>query len=83
MRIVGIDKDPWSKEHVHTVDFWYSSRRRCWVVERLDADGHLIGAAHCCADVHEAEACLADWLRTHDEAHLTSPRPDSTDGAGL
>ncbi len=75
MRIVGRDREPWSREHVHTIDIWYSRRRRRWIVERLDLEGHLLGASHSCADVGEAEACLADWLRTHDEAHLATSRP--------
>ena len=74
MDIVGIDRGEWADSHVHTIDMWFSDRRRCWVVERLNEVGDLIGATHCCATLQDAEDCLADWLRGHDEAHLTAAR---------
>ena len=74
MDIVGSEKERWEDDHVHTIDIWYSRRRGCWVVERLNLAGDLVGTAHCCASQHDAEACLADWLRAHDEAHLTAAR---------
>ena len=74
MQIVGIDRADWEETHVHTVDLWYSKRRNVWVVERLSAAGHIIGSTHYCPTADDAAACLADWLRVHDETHLVSPR---------
>ena len=74
MDIVGIDQADWEANHVHTIDIWYSERRRCWVVERLNVHGDLVGAAHCCTSLQDAEACLTDWLRLHSETHLAAVR---------
>lgn len=73
MDVVGHDQDAWGDDHVHTIDIWFSRRRNCWVVERLNAEGHLVGAAHRCATREDAEHCLAEWLRAHGETHLTTP----------
>ena len=71
MRIVGTDHtDP---GHVHTIDMWFSKRRGGWLVERLDADGHHIGAAYFCADEQDAATCVEHWLRDHSETHLVAP----------
>ena len=72
MDVVGIDRSDWQDGHVHTLDVWYSKRRRCWIVERLNHEGRLVGTAHCCATLHDAEACVTHWLRAHDEAHLVA-----------
>ena len=66
VEIVGIE----GEEGVHTIDLWFSSRRQCWIVERRDPDGSVIGQSFCTADEHDAAACLLEWLRTHDETHL-------------
>lgn len=76
MRIVGIENEP-ETGAIHTIDVWFSERRSKWIVERLDADGNHLGAAHVCADRDEAEDCLADWMRTHGETHLVSPFDDA------
>ena len=66
MEIVGIE----GAEGVHTIDVWFSSRRQCWVVERRGPDGGMIGQSYGAADEQDAIACLAEWLRSHDETHL-------------
>ena len=66
MQVVGVE----GEIGVHTIDMWFSSRRRCWIVERRDPDGAVIGHAFCTSDEHDAAACLVEWLRTHDETHL-------------
>lgn len=68
MRIVGRDDGPFETNHVHTIDVWYSTRRRMWTVERLSADGHHIGHAAHFPTEPEARACLEAWLRDHSEA---------------
>lgn len=73
MRIVGIEASEPEAGAIHTIDVWYSQRRDKWIVERLDADGHRRGAAHVCVSREEAEDCLTDWLRAHDETHLVAP----------
>ncbi len=72
MYVVGVEQAEWQDDHVHTIDIWYSQRRRCWIVERLNVDGHLVGAAHQCTTLEDAEDCLWEWLRSHSEAHVTS-----------
>ena len=74
MNVVGIEQADWHDDHVHTVDLWYSKRRRCWIVERLNVHGSLVGTAHCSQTLDDAEHCLTEWLRSHDEAHVTSAR---------
>ena len=66
MQIVGTE----GAEGVHTIDMWFSARRRCWIVERRDPDGSVVGHSFCTSDEHDAAACLVEWLRTHDETHL-------------
>ena len=66
MDIVGIE----GTEGVHTIDMWFSSRRRCWIVERRGPDGSVIGLSFAAQDEDDAVACLLEWLRTHDETHL-------------
>lgn len=66
MEIVGIE----SPEGVHTIDLWFSARRGCWVLERHDVHGDVVGISYCTPDEPDASACLAEWLRSHDEAHL-------------
>ena len=66
MQIVGIE----GEDGVHTIDMWFSPRRQCWVVERRDGDGAVIGLSFCALEEHDAAACLAEWLRTHEETHL-------------
>lgn len=66
MDIVGIE----GAEGVHTIDLWFSLRRQCWVVERRDADGVVLGLSFCAHEKYDASACLVEWLRTHDETHL-------------
>jgi hypothetical protein len=73
VQIVGIDHSGNGQLAVHTIDIWYSARSRAWLVERLDEDGHLIGAPHRCESEDEARACLEEWMRTHGETHLVSP----------
>jgi hypothetical protein len=73
VQIVGIDHSGNGQFAVHTIDIWYSSRRRTWLVERLDEEGHLIGPPHRCESEDEARLCLEEWLRTHSETHLVSP----------
>lgn len=84
--IVGIEQARSDDDDVHTIDVWFSQRRGCWVVERLNAAGHLVGTAHCCASEHDAEACLTEWLRAHGETHLAAARgrtrPGERDDAG-
>ena len=72
MRIVGAENN--EPDAVHTIDLWFSERRGGWVVERLDAEGHMIGTSHFCTNEHDATACLDHWLRAHAETHLVSPR---------
>ena len=74
MHIVGIEQTDGDEPRVHTIDIWFSRRRQLWFVERLDSQGHQVGLAHFCADEQEAAACLAEWLRTHDETHLVAPQ---------
>lgn len=74
MQIVGIEHMGREASHVHTIDVWYSQKRRMWIVERLDAEGHQIGMTHRCASEHEAAACLEEWLRAHSETHLVAPK---------
>lgn len=74
MNIVGIDIPDREEAQVHTIDIWFSQKRGAWAVERLNADGHLIGAAFHCEHEDDAVACLAEWLRAHGETHLASPR---------
>lgn len=66
MQIVGLE----GVEGVHTIDIWFSSRRKCWVVERRDPHGSAVGSSFCTFDEQDAAACLIEWLRTHDEAYL-------------
>ena len=66
MQIVGIE----GEEGVHTIDMWFSSRRQCWVVERRDGDGAVIGLSFCAAEEPDAVTCLVEWLRTHEGTHL-------------
>jgi hypothetical protein len=73
VKIVGHDRDEWSEDEVHTIDLWFSARRGVWIVERLNSSGHLVGTAHSCSSLEDAQACLEEWLRSHDEAHMTSP----------
>lgn len=73
MRIVGIETSEPETGAIHTIDVWFSARRGKWIIERLDADGHRMGAAHVCESRDEAEDCLADWLRAHGETHLVAP----------
>ncbi len=73
MRIVGIEANEPDAGAIHTIDVWFSQRRGKWIIERLNADGHRMGAAHVCESREEAEDCLADWLRRHDETHLVAP----------
>ena len=82
MDIVGLEVTEWAEDHVHTIDVWFSQRRNCWVVERLNAEGHLVGFSHCCVDADDARACLDDWLRAHGEAFLASPHRRSDEPAG-
>ena len=74
MNVVGSGRPEWDDNHVHTIDVWYSQRRQYWVVERLNVHGSLIGVAHHCRTLDDAEACLTEWLRSHDEAHVTPVR---------
>ena len=82
LNVVGLDQADWHDDHVHTIDVWYSDRRKCWIVERLNAHGSLVGAAHQCPTLHDAEDCLAEWLRSHNEAHVTAARehPSAPEG---
>lgn len=66
MQIVGIE----GEEGIQTIDMWFSSRRQCWVVERRDGDGAVVGLSFCAAEEHDAATCLIEWLRTHEETHL-------------
>ena len=66
MQIVGIE----GEDGVHTIDMWFSSRRQRWMVERRDRDGAVIGLSFYAPEEHDAAACLAEWLRTHEETHL-------------
>lgn len=75
MEIVGSSLGG-EEAQIHTIDVWFSKRRNAWVVERLDADGHLVGAAHYCDHEHDAADCLAHWLRTHGDTQLVSPRTE-------
>ena len=78
LNVVGKEQADWHDDHVHTIDVWYSERRRCWIVERLNVQGHLIGTTHHCRTLEDAEDCLTEWLRSHDEAHVTSARERPT-----
>lgn len=60
---------------VHTIDLWFSERRGVWVIERLDAAGDLIGAAHCCDHEDDAAACLQEWMRSHGDVRFFAPGP--------
>ena len=73
MRIVGIEANEPDAGAIHTIDVWFSQRSGKWIIERLDANGDRMGAAHVCKSRTEAEDCLADWLRTHGETHLVAP----------
>ena len=73
MRIVGIETSEVDVGAIHTIDVWFSERRGKWIIERLDANGDRMGAAHVCESRDEAEDCLADWLRAHGETHLVAP----------
>ncbi len=66
VEIVGIETD----EGVHTIDIWFSARRDCWVLERHDVEGRIVGVSYCTPDEPDAAACLSEWLRTHGETHL-------------
>ncbi len=70
MHIVGHETDNPEPDHVHTIDLWFSEKRKVWIVERLNADGHHVGATYQTKDVHDARACLEEWLRIHAETHL-------------
>lgn len=72
MRIVGPERTGPGHAGVHTVDMWFSHRRGRWVVERLDAEGHLLGHVFCAAEEADAAACLEEWLRAHGETHLVT-----------
>ena len=76
MRIVGIEREPDSGD-IHTIDVWYSQRRGAWIIERLNADGDCLGAAHVCEHREDAEECLAEWMRSHGETHLVAPFDDA------
>ena len=73
LQIVGIDIADREETHVHTIDMWFSKRRNVWLVERLNADGHVVGAIHRCASADDARACVQEWLRAHAETHLLAP----------
>jgi hypothetical protein len=73
VQIVGVEHTGQGHLEVHTIDIWFSARRKAWYVERLDAGGHLIGLPHRCDTEAAARACLGEWLRTHSETHLVSP----------
>lgn len=74
MQITGRTVEP-GGSGVHTIDVWFSERRGVWVIERLDAEGHLIGAAHWCESRENATACVAEWLRAHDETGFVAHLP--------
>ena len=73
MRIVGIERVEPDHYDIHTIDVWFSQKRGKWIIERLNADGDTIGHAHVCESLEDAETCLAEWLRAHDETHLMAP----------
>lgn len=77
MQIVGFSRALGDDPQVHTIDVWYSERRKAWMVERLDAQGHQVGPSHSCATEAEAEACLEEWLRSHSGVRLVAPRAAS------
>ena len=70
MHIVGHEISDREPDHVHTIDLWFSERRKVWIVERLNEDGHHVGATYQTADMRDAQACLEEWLRIHAETHL-------------
>ena len=74
MLVVGIDDPNREEAHVHTIDLWFSRRLGVWVVERLNASGDVIGHPHHCANARDAAHCLQEWLRSHGETHLVTPR---------
>ena len=67
MDIVGTIE---SAEGVHTIDVWYSARRHCWMVERRDAEGNVLGGTVQLPEEDDVAACVAEWLRAHSETHL-------------
>lgn len=70
MRIVGCEGN--DGPGVETIDVWFSQRRQAWIIERIDAEGNQIGAAHLCEEADVA-ACVADWLRAHESVQLVTP----------
>ena len=70
MHIVGHETANPEVDHVHTIDLWFSEKRNAWVVERLNVEGHHVGSTYQTTDVHDARACLEEWLRIHAETHL-------------
>jgi hypothetical protein len=80
MLVVGVDDPNRHDTHVHTIDMWFSRRRRVWVVERLNACGHVIGPSHYCTSEQDATHCLQEWLRAHGETHLVTPRDATASG---
>jgi hypothetical protein len=68
--MVGPDRAERERDHVHTIELWFSQKRKVWIVERLNDEGHHIGATYQTTDVHAAQACLEEWLRMHGETHL-------------
>ena len=83
MQIVGIDIADRHETHVHTIDMWFSARLNVWFVERLNAEGHVVGAIHRCETEDDAANCVREWLRTHAETHLVSPEPQKHVGKAV
>ena len=75
MHIVGHEAAEPEPDHVHTIDLWFSDKRRLWIVERLSSDGHHVGATYQTHNEHDAKACLEDWLRAHAGTHLVGRNP--------
>lgn len=74
VQIVGFERTDRDANAVETIDVWFSARRKTWLVERLDAEGHQIGLTHRCVSEEDAMSCLAEWLRTHSDTRLVAPR---------
>ncbi len=82
MQVNGPDPGDAGEHAVHTIDIWFSPKRRHWVVQRLNERGEPVGHSHFCRTEAEARACLADWMRRHPETHLSAPRRQRSSAEG-
>ena len=81
MHIIGPEALDHGPDEVHTIDLWFSPKRRRWIVERLNSEGHPVGMSAEYKARADALGCFDDWLRRHPEAHLAAPREGRRNGS--